>query len=144
MYNLLFLLLFCAALCDLKYSKIPNSLILLGFSSVLSLLLIQQLYIRAIKGVFAGALIFSFLFMFYQLRILGAGDIKLLMVLPMFLSVNDFFLIIIISFSFTIIICGFLNILQSIRITTKTRLPLGISLLYGYGFWYIYYFFEGR
>lgn len=95
----LLLYLFTAVLEDFRSCKIPNWWILFGFSVGLLSLLEKdvQLHLYYITGWF---LPFFLLILFYMIRVLGAGDIKLLMVVGLFLGRREILQVIAWSFFF--------------------------------------------
>ena len=70
-------LLIAASYTDIKYRKIPNELVIVG--TVIGLILIGSL-----KAFFIQIFIFLFLFMLSALHIMGAGDIKLWMMITVY------------------------------------------------------------
>lgn len=137
MYILLFLILFCAALCDLKYLKIPNSLILLGICCSISILLVSLDFTTLVSRLLVSLIIFISLFSFFQIGILGAGDIKLLMMMSLFLSISELLQIVFISFNLTLLQLSTLSIFYHLKSKYKETIPLAISIFWGYGFWII-------
>lgn len=82
----LFLFVTAAAVCDLRTGKIPNGLILAALAAGL----VQQVFCRGIAGAFlflTGALLSpAVLGILYYFRMIGAGDLKLLMAAGGFLG----------------------------------------------------------
>lgn len=138
MYILLFLILFCAALCDLRYLRIPNSLIILGYCCSISILLLSFDFTILISRLFISLMVFISLFSFFQIGILGAGDIKLLMVMSIFLNISDLLQIVFISFSLTLLQLLALSLFFHLQVKSKETIPLAISLFWGYGAWIIF------
>lgn len=87
---LLAIILFAAALSDIKTMKIPNRLILIG-------LVLGFLYMPSIKGILFKLLYLGILFIFGMFGMLGYGDIKLWMVIAVFLGLFQSTIIIIIA-----------------------------------------------
>lgn len=76
------ILIFVAVFYDIRYGRIPNFLFILGF---ISGLLIQFLSFSSISKTFPFILGFLFpfisLYLLFKIRVLGAGDVKLLTVI---------------------------------------------------------------
>lgn len=133
---LLFTVLFCSAICDLKFRKVPNGIIILGFFSAISYLLLLSDYHHLFSRMIVSISIFIFLYLFFQIGVLGAGDIKLLMVMALFLNISELLQIIFISMSITIIqllVLKFKSVIQTLNI----KIPLANSLFWGYWLWII-------
>lgn len=137
MYILLFMILFCAALCDLRYLKIPNGLILLGFGCSISILLLSLNFSILISRLFVSLIIFISLFSFFQIGILGAGDIKLLMMMSLFLNISELLQIVFISFNLTLLQLLVISIIYHLKSKYRETIPIAISFFWGYGFWII-------
>jgi len=136
-YYILFLILFCAALCDLKYSKIPNGLIILGVCYSILILLLSFDITTLFSRFFISFIVFISLFSFFRIGILGAGDIKLLMMMSIFLNISDLLQIVFVSFSLTLVQLMVVSIFFQLSINLKRTMPLAISLFWGYGFWIV-------
>ncbi|MEY3668883.1 MAG: hypothetical protein RL258_278 [Pseudomonadota bacterium] len=77
-YSVAFLtLLFSAAVSDLRYRIIPNTLVLLGVGLALGLSLIHPdfTFLESLLGALTGFIVFL---PFYLMRWLGGGDVKLI------------------------------------------------------------------
>lgn len=140
MYILLFLILFCIFICDLRFYKVPNKLLIVGTLGAITYNLYCGSFIALASNASACLFIFFSLYSFYQIGILGAGDIKLFMMMSLFLNISQLLIILLISFSITLFILIVLSITKCIKINGKSRIPLGVSVFFGYGFWFIYCF----
>lgn len=89
--SLLLLLLLLAALADLKTDRIPNGLLLLGMILGLSgsLWADKDLW-NCINSMF---LAFLLLYPIYKIGVLGAGDVKLFIMIGSFYAVKEFMVI---------------------------------------------------
>ena len=96
---ILLALVFAAFLSDLKFRKIPNIITVGG--SILGLLftiwssapwLIARRIVTAIT-------VFAILYVFFKIGALGAGDIKLLMMISMYVNTADYIKIFVFSFA---------------------------------------------
>lgn len=96
----LLLFLFTAVLEDFRSRKIPNWWILFGFSVGMLSLLEEKTNSSYVYYVTGCLLPFFLLFLFYGIRVLGAGDIKLFMVVGLFLGRKEIFYVILWSFLF--------------------------------------------
>lgn len=76
------ILIFVAVIYDLKYRRIPNSLIILIFFLAVFIQILSRITFRQMSDSLSGAMfpLISLYFLF-KIRVLGAGDIKLLFVL---------------------------------------------------------------
>ncbi len=81
----LLLYLFLAALGDFHKRKIPNWWILFGLS-IGFLFLLEEGKEAVLNGIIGMCLPYALLFLLYSFRVLGAGDVKLLMVVGLFLG----------------------------------------------------------
>lgn len=138
MYILLFIVLFCAALCDLKYHIIPNRLLFLSSISAISILLIDFDFNIFLSRTLSSVLVFFLFFVFFQNGVLGAGDIKLLMTMCLFLNMSSLLQIIFISFSITLLQITILKLVSTGQIN-HTKVPMANSLFWGYWLWTILY-----
>lgn len=96
-YNLTLLpLLFLATICDIRHRLIPNQLIFIG--SFIALVLIAQEGITHLTQSLMTVLIVWLIgFTLFERAWCGAGDIKLLMMVSLFFSRTDFFLVVLYS-----------------------------------------------
>lgn len=85
-----------ATLFDVKMKKVPNffNLFLLIFAVCFSYTIIDVSYTKIIFCFFRGAII---AYPLYYFNVLGAGDVKLLMCISLFLSLNNWLMLILIS-----------------------------------------------
>ena len=85
-----------ATLFDVKMKKVPNffNLFLLIFAVCFSYIIIDVSYTKIIFCFFRGAII---AYPLYYFNVLGAGDVKLLMCISLFLSLNNWLMLILIS-----------------------------------------------
>lgn len=97
---LLNLILIPAVRADLSSEKIPNQWILAGWGMGI----LYQIFYAGVSGVACGLLGAVFpilvLFLFFMLRMLGAGDIKLLSVVGMFYGISPMIRLILLVFGF--------------------------------------------
>lgn len=75
-------LLFIAGICDKMTMKIPNILILVGF-------ILGFIYQPSLEEILLKVFYVIFLFAFSMLGMLGFGDIKLFMVIALFLNITN-------------------------------------------------------
>ena len=85
-----------ATLFDVKMKKVPNffNLFLLIFALYFTYIIIDVSYTKIIFYFFRGAII---AYPLYYFNVLGAGDVKLLMCISLFLSLNNWLMLILIS-----------------------------------------------
>ena len=132
----LFLLLFCAALWDMYHARIPNILIIFGALTAVFFWMShdrETLFRRA--GV--SFLIFVVLYAFFTVGRLGAGDVKLLMMLVLYIKPADFLTILFISFAGAVIFRGLMIMSGRHNYCGDMTVRLSVPLFMGYGLWYI-------
>ena len=95
---LLILLLIAAVFMDFKYDRIYNDWITLGILLGLSLRIWKNGWHDMGSAIAAMLLSFCILYPIYKIGALGAGDIKLFIMVGSFLSVNRLIYIIVVSF----------------------------------------------
>lgn len=93
---LLLLILMAAAYTDIRSHKIPNKLILVG-------MIIGLTYEPSFHGLIGKTAVLLVLFFFGMTGLMGAGDIKLLMVISLFVDVTRFLMILAVAFMLLII-----------------------------------------
>ena len=79
-----------AFLTDILRGRIPNLLIAVGFISGLVYLIADHSAAEICKRILASVLIFGLLFLFYAIGTMGAGDIKLLMMISMYVDIVNY------------------------------------------------------
>ncbi|MCR5799675.1 MAG: prepilin peptidase [Lachnospiraceae bacterium] len=132
----LFLLLFCAALWDMYRARIPNILIIFG--TLISVFFwISHDMETLFKRVGVSFLIFVVLYAFFTVGGLGAGDVKLLMMLVLYIKPADFLTILFISFAGAVIFKGLMIMLGRHKYCGDMTVRLSVPLFMGYGLWYI-------
>lgn len=113
---------------DVRYYRIPNALTLAGMAAGW----IYQLYRAGPSGMFLAmkesSIIFIILFLFYCVHGLGAGDVKLLSALAIFLGLQISLKIIF----YSLLIGAFLGL-----ILRKQKIPFSPAILLAYIFYYI-------
>lgn len=98
MYLMLLGFLFCAVYTDMTQTRISNRLIVLG--------LVVGLFFRILSEGSMGGLFFVvnifipviFLYLLFQMRVLGAGDIKLFSMLGAFISTEQLLKLMVLAF----------------------------------------------
>lgn len=138
MQILLFLLLFFAAISDAVETKIPNLLIIIGFVIAPVALIREHDIERLCSGIICAVSIFCILFFFFQMRLIGAGDIKLLMMMSLFLDVSMLLHILLFSFGNAL---PFYLIKEKFTEKTspqKRGIRMSIPIFLGYGYWYLF------
>lgn len=95
---LLILLLIMAVLMDFRYDRIYNGWIIFGILLGLSLCILIKGWNGIYDAVAAMLISFCILYPVYKIGALGAGDVKLLIMVGSFISVNQLLRIIIFSF----------------------------------------------
>lgn len=110
-----------ASYSDIKERRIPNPLILAGLAIGLVL---YALGLSAPDGVNAAILVFVVMFIAYSINIsaLGGGDVKLAVVIALFLGLYNGLLALLIGFG-ACAICGIVNTMLK-KGTMKTKYPL--------------------
>lgn len=137
----LFLLLFWAAIFDSKSSKIPNLLILSGYLGGIIYLFafeIDKLLNRFILSWF----VMICLYVFFTLRALGAGDIKLLMMISIYLDFRDYLYVVAGAFLLAAIVAVYKLIKDNFDVT-NTYIHLAFPIFGGFCMWEIIKFVGG-
>ena len=93
----LFTILIFAAFFDVKYRRIPNWLIILGFIGAVILFPVSFTTTDICSKIIAVILPFLFSYPIYKIGAVGAGDIKLICLLGFFLSLRKVFSVILLS-----------------------------------------------
>lgn len=127
--TVLLLFVTAAAASDLKWGRICNFLTLTSLAGGIWLLALHAP--QEIPGVLgAMVLLACFLFPFWKIGGLGAGDIKMLMALVPYMGVRWFFFSIILSFLIGAVISAFLLIrYRDLSRTVHFAVPIGISVV---------------
>lgn len=86
---IVFLLLMTAGIYDCRYSKIPNWLTASGYLFGLVFLYIKQPE-KIVTRIMTSLIIMFMLYAFFAVGQLGAGDIKLLMMLSIYMDIQDY------------------------------------------------------
>ena len=94
--SLLLLLLFLAALADLKTDRIPNGFVVLGIAIGVLGSLWHDVDIR--QTVVSMLLSFLLLYPLFKIGVMGAGDVKVFMMVGSFVKVKELLIILILSF----------------------------------------------
>lgn len=128
-------MLLYAAWTDIRFRRVPNHLIAIGFFS--GFVLISSLEgLSGLPNAFLGALIgFCTLFPLYLMRWMGAGDVKLLALVGLYLGPEDIWM----AIAYTAFSGGLLALLQLLRIrfsrggikTENVTLPYAVAILFG-------------
>lgn len=110
-----------ASYSDIKERRIPNPLILAGLAIGLVL---YALGLSAPDGVNAAILVFVVMFIAYSINIsaIGGGDVKLAVVIALFLGLYNGLFALLIGFG-ACAICGIVNTILK-KGTMKTKYPL--------------------
>lgn len=137
MQILLFLLLFFAAVSDAIEAKIPNVLIIIGFITAPVLLIKEHKVDLLITGIICSLSIFCILYIFFQINLIGAGDIKLLMVMSLFLDVSTLLHILLFSLGNALPFYFVKERLTSLNTSQKRGIRMSIPIFLGYGLWYM-------
>lgn len=123
------LLLVIATIYDNRTGKIPNKLILVGWSWGLASL-IYQYGVSGILVFFAhGAIPILFFFILFQMHALGAGDIKLFSVLCVVSSWEQWAVCVIV----TLVAGGVISLVRLIQKGLHSTIHFSIAILVGYG-----------
>lgn len=96
--TILFLLLLLAALLDALWGKIPNWLNITGYLVGVVFTCYTLSFLDAIQRIVVSLVIFICMYLLFAIGCMGAGDVKLLMVLSMYASLKEFLVILMISF----------------------------------------------
>lgn len=94
---ILLTLLFTAFLSDQLKGRIPNELTIGGFVMGMAYTLVKHDPAHLLKRLLTAGAVFAMLYIFFLVRALGAGDIKLLMMTGMFVDPEDFIRIVVLS-----------------------------------------------
>ena len=93
-----FFLSFTAYMCDLWSQKIPNALIMMGYATGFVYIIYEKGPPGIPEAVISLAWPILLLIVLYRMRALGAGDIKLLSVISVFLDFHQMLTVIYLSF----------------------------------------------
>lgn len=130
-----YLLLLIAGIFDYKHSKIPNWLTISGYIGGLLYMYHKRPESFCERVVVSIALLVA-LYVFFAIRTLGAGDIKLLMMLSIFLNIKDFIGTVVCAF----LIAGCMAVIKiikqkNINKVLKTNIHLAIPIFLGFCSW---------
>ena len=89
---------FTAYLCDLQKQKIPNALIMMGYATGFMYVIFEKGPPGIPEAVISLAWPILLLYVLFRMQALGAGDIKLLSVISVFLGFHQMLFIIYMSF----------------------------------------------
>lgn len=121
----LFGLLLAAVFTDVMYRKIPNKLIAGG----LLFGVISQIFYFGLGGFFSAfsgfSLGFALFLPFYFLRIMAAGDVKLMAMVGCFVGISDIFGVVL----GTLLAGGVLSLLFSLRLKSARQLLLNVRIV---------------
>lgn len=137
MQILLFLLLFFAAVSDAIKAKIPNVLIIIGFITAPVILIKEHKAGLLFTGIVCALSIFCILYFFFQIKLIGAGDIKLLMMMALFLDVSTLLHILLFSFGNALPFYFVKERITSLNTSQKRGIRMSIPIFLGYGLWYL-------
>lgn len=128
-------MLLCAAWTDIRFRRVPNPLIVIGFFSGFVLIAFLE-GLPALPNALIGGLIgFCALFPLYLMRWMGAGDVKLLALVGLYLGPEDIWT----AIACTAFSGGLLALLQLLRIrlsrgrikSENVTLPYAVAILFG-------------
>lgn len=134
---LLFLLLLFAAFSDLLYAKIPNALILFGISAAVAELNYRSQVSILLQRIVVFISIFIVLYIFYSCGSLGAGDIKLLQLMSLYMDLNDLLVLLLLSFSGWLVIDTLMDYAGKKSLNSKKKIRMAVPVFIGYGLWYL-------
>ena len=137
MQILLFLLLFFAAVSDAIKAKIPNVVVAIGFIAAPVLLIREDKADLLITGIICSLSVFCVLYFFFQINLIGAGDIKLLMLMPLFLDMSTLLPILFFSFGNALLLYVMKENIFSQHTSQKRGIRMSIPIFLGYGLWYL-------
>jgi len=121
----LFAVLLIAVFKDLKERRIPNLLLVIGGIGALTTSLLMQSI--PIQTLLAGGVVGVLVFLpFYAMSAMGAGDVKLMAIVGMYLGVKG----VLISALFAALAGGVLALGFAIS-KTRTQLPYAVAILVG-------------
>lgn len=95
-YYVLLLLLLLAALADLKTDRIPNGFLITGIAAGMAGSLWQGL--SPVRSVVSLLLAFLLLYPLFRIGALGAGDVKVFMMIGSFLGVKELLAVLVLAF----------------------------------------------
>ena len=114
------LILLLALVSDLLTSKIPNELFAFGFiTSQIWCLYTGSVY-SALEALASGMLVALILFPMFAIGSLGAGDIKIIMLLPAYTNLKNVFYIVFLSFLIAAVY-GVIKLWHSKNLTKSIR-----------------------
>lgn len=125
----LLVILFIAAMFDLRYSRIPNLLVLILYISGVSINIFTDISLL-IPRLYSFLIIFAAFYFFYLANSIGAGDVKLLMAVALYVEVNSLIFIIAITFILALI-KSILYIIKTLDLNLKRRTKLAPYIFLG-------------
>lgn len=131
--GLLFGFLLAAVFTDVAHRKIPNKLILAGLmaGTIVQVFSVDGYgFVAAVGGLLLG---FSLLLPFYLLRVMAAGDVKLMAMVGCFVGMSDIAGIVLA----TLLAGGVLSLIFSARMKSTRQLLLNVRLVSTLGFFKI-------
>ncbi len=108
---LLFVFVFAAFITDLLHKKVPNRLVVTGTVVGFLFTIWSQAPFVIVKRFLGAVLIFGFLYLLYAVGTVGAGDVKLLMMISMYVDLSDYGHILILSLA----VAGIMSLAVMIR-----------------------------
>ena len=128
--------LFICALTDIVTYRIKNMILIISATWLLFFDLIISTDGDIVSDLTAGGIVFLILFPFYLLGLLGAGDVKLLILSAMYAGLSSMCLVAAASAIASLVIALSISIVRHEKIT-KVRYPFAFALLIGaFPFWF--------
>ena len=90
-----------------------------------------------ITGIICSLSVFCVLYFFFQINLIGAGDIKLLMLMPLFLDMSTLLPILFFSFGNALLLYVMKENIFSQHTSQKRGIRMSIPIFLGYGLWYL-------
>ena len=122
--------LFICALTDIVTYRIKNLILIISATGLLLFDLFISTDSDPISDITAGGIVFLILFPFYLLGLLGAGDVKLLMLSTMYAGLSSMCPVAAASAIASLVIVLSISIVRHEKIT-KVRYPFAFALLIG-------------
>ena len=122
--------LFICALTDIVTYRIKNLVLIISATGLLFFDLFISTDSDPVSDITAGGIVFLILFPFYLLGILGAGDVKLLMLSTMYAGLSSMCLVAAASAIASLVIALSISVIRHKKIT-KVRYPFAFALFIG-------------
>ncbi len=129
----LFFFLFTASISDLKYRRIDNLLNIFFFASGILISFLKSGASGVADSIFAALAVFTFTYVLFAAKLMGAGDIKFIMALAAFTGYRVLLKSIVpaSAFSIPIALISLLRTEKGERLKVPMAIPISLGVLSG-------------